>query len=205
MKKISYLTIVIILFQSSKCNDCTIKALPDLFAKAIELGQKPGGFTSGDIVPLGIAITNLIDATNTCPTQEASSTEYETALLHRPNSNASWSMVGKANYGQPTIEAGGTGFSDNPKVKFTVPGDYYVTDLADALQKITERSRTNNTNVSQPAVGVRSSTINTSNIEFITVKSTKEFEDKVQRKEKINYVEFLPKDNLKSVQLFQFQ
>jgi hypothetical protein len=187
------------------CNECTVKVLPDLFAKAISISQKSGGFNSGDIATVLVSISNLIDVYNSCPTETAASTDYETELLHRTNSNSAWKVVGKANYMQPNIDPGGNGFNDAPQMKFNVPGDYYVTNITDALKKIAERSKTNNTSFSQPEVGVRSSALSGSNIEFITVKSTKEFEEKVQRKEEINYVEFLPKANLKSVQLFRFQ
>lgn len=197
--------LVIIICESSECNKCTIKALPDLFAQAISISQKSGGFSSGDVATILVSIANLIDVTTKCPTETSASTDYETTLLHRANSNATWTIAGKATYVQPNIEAGGNGFKDAPQMKFIVPGDYYVTDITDALKKIAERSKTNNSTFSQPELGVRSSTLNDSKIEFITVKSTKEFEEKVQRKEEINYVEFLPKSNLKSVQLFRFQ
>lgn len=198
MKKIIFLPFICLIFisyifSSSSCNQCTTQALPDLFAKGVDIAQKPGGFQSGDIAPILISIINIIDATISCPTQDAPSTEFDVQLYHRPVGSGSWQAAGTANYLQPNIVAGSP-FNYSPQVKFNVPGDYYIGNMTDAIAKVNERSKDNNFARSGQQNAKSSVTSG-----IITVASTKEFEDKVQRGEKILYVEFLPDPNLVSV------
>jgi hypothetical protein len=97
MKKLFLLLFAAFLFQNSECNKCTVAALPDLFATAIEITQKPGGFVVGDIATVALSIQNLIDLTSNC-TEVAGATEYETNLYHRANASSAWTNVGKATY-----------------------------------------------------------------------------------------------------------
>jgi hypothetical protein len=77
-----------------------------------------------------------------------------------------------------------------------------VGDITNAVKKIKERDFNNNSTNSQTQLGVRST--GATSIGFITVKSTKEFEDKVKRGETIPYVAFEPKSNLLKVEVKNF-
>ncbi len=153
----------------------------------------------GDIVDAVIRIFNLFSGD--C-TQDAAANMHQVALYRRGANGTADEIVGYADYSVPRIKAD-EGFDDQPSVRFEAPGEYYIGDVVDVHDVVTERDEQNNDKISN---GVACAGCKLSDpVRTITVQTTPEFEARVRNGERIPYVTFLPHPNLIRVEVKNYQ
>ena len=188
---LAFLALSIIL--GSCCKESK-KALPDLIQQGVDITNKiSNGFEVNDVGEIAIFIINAADALDDCGTKDANSNEHEVGLYHRANSTSNFTKVGKADYSMQRLSADDV-FEDAPTVQFTVPGQYFIGDMADINKIVSERDETNNGKDSE-GVEARSTSGGGHSVAF-WVNSNPEIEKRIAAGEKIPFCKFNDRPNL---------